>query len=1030
MLPTASDAQDSDAQDSAVQHSQPEGNDAAPDRLIGQRIGNFQVEDRLGAGAMASIYRAVDTTTGTPVALKVLNGAADEILRERFRMEARTVSALRHPHIVRTIASGQADQGITYIAMELVDGEDLGTLLEKRHQLSVLDSCRLIQPIAAALAHAHAAGVIHRDVKPSNILLRRVPLGTPHSVPLTDRTDAVVPLLSDFGIARAVDAPELTTLGRTIGTPAFMSPEQCAGQRLLDGRADIYSLGAVLYRCLVGRAPFVGATTQILHAHVYEALTIPDSVWRLLPPPMVTILRKTLQKEPDDRYGDATHLADDLALMIQEVTPIDATATMPSLPATNPADTINQVLVPALAEKSNDRPVIPWIPPSDPVIPPTRTTVMTPSTRRKRRPMNWAAVLLGILLSAGVLLLGFVAITMLVPRFKLSLALPGIGAVAEQSSVLTAGQTVGITPALTPLAGNLPPGTMNPTEVAIGPSADRTVTAPAETAPDLLPSPNVPVPTVVIAQETADAAGAAPRITPSAIATNGTTSTITITTTPPFSNDFDVAATWQDVQHYYQSGEWGQARWSMMTMLSARDGIPGLASENQHPVRQVEQINETLLKVPDAIYWGKWIDAFTDEEVGQILADIYISLAQDDLLGASNLSPLPSQAADYLLAAARLQSASPLVRQLSGITIRFFSADDVQKVQLENDLINVYTEYAKNRYTAQATCAAAHTIAAAEHLLPGKIDETLANTYQRECVALTATPESVTTPQPLSGTIYYSSQNDMPNDKTYSIWRVPVEQPNAATLLIQNGSQPSIYQNQMAFYSRRSDSEGLSGQTLTEAFDAANRFSRYTGAVEDARESPARWNPTGTRLVFASTDSGDNKSRLYVTSATYNNSTKGELGLGEDPVWSPDGTEILYRDIGITGNTPGLVIRSMDDGSTRQLTNAEDRRPIWTADGRYIVFMRRVDERNWELFRLSRDGEELVQLTNDSAQDGLPALSPDGNTILFASDRGGNWQLWTIGLAESELSGGEAHLLMPIQGTFLRWLEHSIQWVN
>lgn len=990
--------------------TQRHSDDTAVDRMIGQRIGNFQVEERLGAGAMASIYRAIDTTTGLPVALKVLSSAADEILRERFRMEARTVSALQHPHIVRTIASGQAAQGVTYIAMELVDGEDLGTLLEKRHQLSVLDSCRLLQPIAAALAHAHAAGVIHRDVKPSNILLRRVPQGTPHSVTVTAVPYAIVPLLSDFGIARAVDAPELTTLGRTIGTPAFMSPEQCAGQRLLDGRADLYSLGAVLYRCLVGRAPFVGTTTQILHAHVYEALTIPDTIWRMLPPAMVVILRKALQKEPNDRYLDGGALAGDLALLIQDVTPIDATATMPSLPVANPADTISQVLIPALSEKSNERPVIPWIPPSDPITPPTRTTINTPTMRRQRRPTNWAALLLGLLLSVGVILLAYVAITSFVPRFKLALALPGGAAATEERRDTT--------PALTPLAGNLPPGTIDPTEAAGSVAANTTTVPPAQIEPGLLPSPNLPAPTGIVTGATAlptIISTITPNVAPS----------VTVTTTTSFRNDFDVAAIWQDVQHYYEDGEWGQARWSIVTMLSAKDGVSGLASDNQHPVRQVEQINELLLKVPNAIYWGKWIDTFTYEEVGQILANIYISLAQDELLDEPTLSALSSQTADYLLAAASVQSASTLVRQLSAITIRFFSADEAQKAQLKDELINVYTAYAEERHAAQATCAAAHTVAVADRLVPGQIDATLANSYQSACASFIAVPEAVTTPQPFGGTIYYSSQVD----NTYSIWRVPVDQPNAATLLIENGSQPSIYQNQLAFYSRRSDSEGLSGQSLATLFDPYARFPRYTGAVEDARESPARWNPTGTSLVFASTDSGDNKSRLYLVAAEYN-SGKDELGLGEDPVWSPDGTTILYRDIGLTGNTPGLVMRSLLDGTTTRLTAAEDRRPIWTADGTTIVFMRRVDERNWELFRLSITTGELVQLTDNPAQDGLPELSPDGDTILFASDRGGGWQLWTIRLTESELSNGKTQLLMPIQGTFLRWLEHSIQWVN
>jgi len=1005
-------------------HLQQENDEPTVDHMIGQRIGNFQVEERLGAGAMASVYRASDTTTGQPVALKVLNAAADEILRERFRMEARTVRALQHPHIVHTIASGQTDQGTTYIAMEVVEGENLGTLLEKRHQLTVLDSCHLLQPIAAALAHAHAAGVIHRDVKPGNILLRRVAQGTPHSVDVTGMTDAVIPLLSDFGIARAVDAPELTTLGRTIGTPAFMSPEQCSGQRLLDGRADIYSLGAVLYRCLVGRTPFVGATTQILHAHVYEALTIPDNIWRILPPSMVTILRKSLQKEPDDRYVDAAALASDLLLMVQESTPADATATMPSLPVANPADSIIQVLVPGLAEKSSEPPIIPWIPPDDSIVPPTRTMPRRSFMRRKRPSTNWAVVLLGILLSVGVLLLGFVTVTTLAPQFRVALGLPGIATSSEA--------TVDITPALTPLAGNLPPDTIAPADLPLTTPADATSDSGAASAPDLRPSPNLPAPTADLT-EMADPATTttASLLIPefNALAGGPLSSTITATTT--LLNDIDVAKTWQDVQHYYQSGEWGQARWAMMTMLSAKEGVPGLSSNNLFPLRQVEAINDRLLNVPSAIYWGKWIDVFTYGEVGQFLADIYISLAQEELLRTEDLSALSKQTTDYLLAAGGVKSTSTLVRNLSAITSRFLADDGSQREVLGNELVDIYLAYAQERYTAGAICAAAHTLSTAERLQPGEIDAQLAVQYQNDCegtatiIAETATP---TPPLNVSGTLYYSSEAE---DGRYSIWRVPVGQPEAATLFVQNGAQPSLYQNQMAFYSRRSDSEGLSGFSLTEPFNADQLFRRYTGGVEDARESPARWNPMGTSLVFASTDGGDNKSRVYVVPAEYNNNgVRDELGLGEDPVWSPDGTEILYRDTGESGNTPGLVIRSADGLTSRRLTAAEDRRPIWTADGRYIIFMRRVDALNWELFRLSLSDGQLVQLTDNPAQDGLPVLSPDGNTILFASDRGADWHLWTIALDESELRDGEARLLMPIQGKFLLWLEHSIQWVN
>ena len=309
--------------------------------LLPQTFDGYRVIDRLGGGAMATVYRAVDTEADQPVALKVLAPGADDILRQRFRTEARTVSNLAHPHIVQTLRVGQVQNTIPYIAMELVEGDSLATLLERQNQLSVADSCLLLEPIARALAYAHSQQVIHRDVKPSNILLRTVQRGDPNSIQLSVLPTPVIPLLSDFGIARALDAPELTSAGRTIGTPAYMSPEQCAGTRNLDGRADIYSLATVLYRCLVGRPPFMGATTQILHAHVYEALTIPDPIARALPPAMLNILQRALKKNPEDRYADMALFANDMTALLRYMRiPLngtqEATLTLPLLAAMQP----------------------------------------------------------------------------------------------------------------------------------------------------------------------------------------------------------------------------------------------------------------------------------------------------------------------------------------------------------------------------------------------------------------------------------------------------------------------------------------------------------------------------------------------------------------------------------------------------------------------------------------------------------------------------------------------------------------------
>jgi hypothetical protein len=422
--------------------------------------------------------------------------------------------------------------------------------------------------------------------------------------------------------------------------------------------------------------------------------------------------------------------------------------------------------------------------------------------------------------------------------------------------------------------------------------------------------------------------------------------------------------------------------------------------------------------------------------VSQALADIYVGLATDQLqLAAANSDAAATAATDYLLAAVTVRPSSAVVRNLSAATTLYLSAAADERSSYVAAFAEAYAAYAEERSGDQATCVAANAIAAAMRLTPNAIAPELVTTYGAACQGLIA--NSTTTPaSSTGGVIYYSSQDSSQGNSTYRIWRVPADLPGAAEQVVKDASQPSLWNTQLAFYSRHQGSEGLSGVDLSTAFDPNGQFPRYTEAVEDGRESPASWRPNGQELVLASVDGGDRKSRIYTVNAVYNSmNQKVYQRFGEDPAWSPDGSAIVYRDAGTAGNSVGLMLMPAAGGSAISLTTGDDRRPAWTPDGKQIVFMRRVDGFNWELFRLTLETKAVVQLTNDPAQDGLPALNPTGDRIVFASDRGGIWQLWTIGLAESELASSEvsntaAQLLMPIEGTFLQWLEHSIQWVN
>lgn len=465
--------------------------DASRGLLTGCQLGRYRLEARLGGGTMAAVYRAVDVETLQAVAVKVLLPDADATVRERFRQEARTHRRLVHPHIVPVLEEGyETTERIAYLVMALVEGPGLNEVLEARERLTVRDAAAILAPIARALAYAHLQGVVHRDVKPANILLQPVNANDPGAVFVDTLGGYFLPLLSDFGIARALDSPELTGVGRTIGTPLYMSPEQCADSHEIDGRSDLYSLGAVLYRCLVGRPPFTGSTTQILHAHVYEALTIPESVLMTTPPLAVEILRRCLAKNPAERYSSGHALADALetlwqALPVVEPTSMEATATMPALQAVPSSSGNVQVLVPGVQVRSAE----PALRPPSSVHSPAAVT----SSTRKR----WPAVLLGVALSALLLFGAGWAALRLLPDVTLTL-LEDTGAIeamtpslAETPAASFARPTATLLPAASPTSA--PPITTaaivaHPQEeVHLQIEAAPSTTAPAESTVTLTP---------------------------------------------------------------------------------------------------------------------------------------------------------------------------------------------------------------------------------------------------------------------------------------------------------------------------------------------------------------------------------------------------------------------------------------------------------------------------------------------------------------------------------------------------------------
>jgi serine/threonine-protein kinase len=258
-----------------------------------RRLATYTLLEQIGYGGMAVVYRARQETLDRTVAVKILseNMAASPEFMERFRREARTAANLRHPNVITVHDFGEDERGVPYLVMEYIEGPTLADLMD-----AGLDDERipdLLDQIAAGLDYAHARGVIHRDIKPGNVLM-------------TEEGRAV---LADFGLAWLLEGAQLTLTGGVIGTPEYMSPEQAAGHPF-DHRADVYALGIVLYEMLVGERPFISETPiGMLLQHLQDTapsvlVARPD-----LPAAVGDVLDKVLVKDPAERYSSAGELA-------------------------------------------------------------------------------------------------------------------------------------------------------------------------------------------------------------------------------------------------------------------------------------------------------------------------------------------------------------------------------------------------------------------------------------------------------------------------------------------------------------------------------------------------------------------------------------------------------------------------------------------------------------------------------------------------------------------------------------------------
>ena len=366
--------------------------------MIGRLInGRYRLIAPLGEGGMATIWRAVDEQLDREVAVKLLRDqyGSDAGFAARFRQEARAAGSLSHPNIVSIYDYGTDADGNQFIVMQLVEGDDLATLLRERGHLETDDAVRVALGVAAALEAAHRRGLIHRDVKPGNILI-------------TDDGDVKV---TDFGIARAVSEASMTVTGTTLGSVHYFSPEQARGDEVT-GASDVYALGIVLYEMLTGRRPFEGDSAAGVALKRLNEDPPPPSTYRPVPSGLSAIVMRALQREPADRFPDAGSFAE--ALRLWQRDPSAAAAAIAGMPAvggeeaepeasSRPPSGEPTVYVPPRVAMPADRAPSGPRPPGGPTPPPPQRDQGTPW-------WTWLLVALAVLLLG---LIGFLGMQIL-----------------------------------------------------------------------------------------------------------------------------------------------------------------------------------------------------------------------------------------------------------------------------------------------------------------------------------------------------------------------------------------------------------------------------------------------------------------------------------------------------------------------------------------------------------------------------------------------------------------------------------------
>ena len=301
--------------------------DATGDPRLGTVIAGYRIEERIGRGGMGVVYRAEHLNLQRRAAVKIIapDLAGSEGFRERFTREARIAAALQHPNIVTVYDAGEVD-GLLYLAMQFIQGEDLAAILRKDRRLRPYRAIDVCRQVASALDAAHAMGLIHRDVKPANVLI-----------------EGRNAFLTDFGLTKRLDGThaQLTRAGDVVGTIHYVAPEQIEGRKV-SARSDVYSLGCLLYHCLAGQVPFsLDTDVAVIYAHLSEDPPALSSLRPELPEGLDAVMAKALDKSPDRRFPSCGDMISAARAVIDAAGPLSETI---------PPRTSSQVVAPPSSE--------------------------------------------------------------------------------------------------------------------------------------------------------------------------------------------------------------------------------------------------------------------------------------------------------------------------------------------------------------------------------------------------------------------------------------------------------------------------------------------------------------------------------------------------------------------------------------------------------------------------------------------------------------------------------------------------------